>query len=104
MEPATQALAAITLSRAGLNKLSPRATLILLAATLAPDLDLLSIVGGAGTYLRCHRALLHSYIGGFILALALAAILTPAITRIKVPLKHEFEIRFTFFRVLALCL
>lgn len=104
MEPATQALAAIALSRTGLSKLTPRAMPILLAAVIAPDLDYFSILGGAGMYLRYHRTLLHSFVGAFMLALALAGFITPYIRRIKVPLTGEFEYRVTFFRVFALCL
>jgi membrane-bound metal-dependent hydrolase YbcI (DUF457 family) len=81
MEPATQALAAIALSRAGLNKLTPHATPIAIAAALAPDLDLLSAAGGASTYLHLHRALFHSLPGGIALAVVLAAIATVILRR-----------------------
>lgn len=105
MEPATQALAAIALSRTGLNKLVPRAMPILLVSAIAPDLDYLSALGGAGMFLRCHRTLTHSLVGGFILALILASFITPYIRRIPVPpLPGEFDFRITFFRVLGLCL
>jgi membrane-bound metal-dependent hydrolase YbcI (DUF457 family) len=81
MEPVTHALAAIALSRAGLNRLAPRATPILIAAALAPDLDLASVAGGAGSYLRWHRTLFHSLIGGLTLALVLAVVATLILRR-----------------------
>ena len=81
MEPATQALAAIALSRAGLNRLTPHATPIAIAAALAPDLDFLSAAAGAGTYLHLHRTLFHSLTGGIALALLVAAIATVILGR-----------------------
>ena len=81
MEPATQALAAIALSRAGLNRLTPHATPIAIAAALAPDLDVLSAAAGASTFLRLHRTLFHSLAGGIALALILAAIATVILRR-----------------------
>ncbi|MGB9405202.1 MAG: metal-dependent hydrolase [Candidatus Acidiferrales bacterium] len=74
MEPITQALAAAALSRTGLKKIATRATLLLVVAALAPDLDLLSSLGGADAYLRFHRTLLHSLPGAILLAAALAAL------------------------------
>ena len=81
MEPATQALAAIALSRAGLNRLTPHATPIAIAAALAPDLDLISVAGGASTFLHLHRTLFHSLTGGIALALVLAAVATYILRR-----------------------
>jgi inner membrane protein len=104
MEPVTHALAAIALSRAGLNRLAPRATPILIAAALAPDLDLVSVLGGAGSYLRLHRTLFHSLVGSLTLALALAVIATLILRRFR--LTGEFagaSFRPLFLRVLALC-
>jgi inner membrane protein len=104
MEPVTHALASIALSRAGLNRLAPRATPILIAAALAPDLDLGSVAGGAGSYLRWHRTLFHSLIGGLTLALVLAVVATLILRRFRPT--GEFasaSFRPLFFRVLALC-
>jgi len=105
MEPVTQALASIALSRTGLNRIAPRATPILVAAALAPDLDLLTAIGGAGSYLRFHRTLFHSLAGAFVVALVLAAIATMVIRRFN--LSGEFasaSIRSLFFHIAALCL
>jgi len=72
MDPLTQVLASVALSRAGLNRITRLATPILIATALAPDLDLLSSFGGADAYLRFHRTLFHSVAGGGILAIAIA--------------------------------
>ncbi len=105
MEPVTQALASIALSRTGLNRLAPRATSILVAAAIAPDIDLLSALGGASTYLKFHRTLFHSIAGGAVLALALALIATQILRRLKST--GEFASTSTlslFARALALCI
>lgn len=105
MEPATQALAAIALSRAGLNRLTPRAAPILLAAALAPDLDLLAVAGGASSYLRLHRTLFHSLAGGVALAVALAILATVILRRLKPTIEFEnCSFHRLFFRVVILCL
>jgi len=72
MEPVTQALASLALSRAGLRRITRHATPMAVAAALAPDLDWFSSLGGAGAYLRFHRTLLHSIPGALALAAALA--------------------------------
>jgi membrane-bound metal-dependent hydrolase YbcI (DUF457 family) len=74
MDPVTQTLASVTLSRAAFPRTIRLATPILIATALAPDLDLLTSFGGAGTYLRFHRTLLHSLPGALVLAIAIAAI------------------------------
>ncbi|HXW17673.1 MAG TPA: metal-dependent hydrolase [Candidatus Acidoferrales bacterium] len=72
MEPVTQVLASAALSRAGLSRTSRLAPLVLLATALAPDVDLLSSLGGPDAYLRYHRTLFHSIAGGAVLAAAIA--------------------------------
>ncbi len=73
MDPVTQALASVTLSRAAFARTTRLATPILLATALAPDVDLLSSLGGADAYLRYHRTLLHSLPGALFLAVVIAA-------------------------------
>ncbi|HUJ83344.1 MAG TPA: metal-dependent hydrolase [Candidatus Acidoferrales bacterium] len=102
MEPATQALAAIALSRTGLNRLTPHATPILIAAALAPDLDLLSVAGGASTYLHLHRTLFHSLPGGIALALVLAAAATTILNPRKPSLSSFLCVSAVSFSGLAL--
>lgn len=105
MEPVTQALASIALSRTGLNRIAPRATPILIAAALAPDLDLFSAVAGASTYLRFHRTLFHSIAGGAVLAVVLAVIATQLLRRLKPTVEFASTSTLSLFaRALALCI
>jgi membrane-bound metal-dependent hydrolase YbcI (DUF457 family) len=105
MEPLTQALASVALSRAGLNRIAPHATPILIATALAPDLDLLSVAGGAATYLRFHRTLLHSAVGGTATAAAIAVIATILIRgRNRDGSAAQKSALAPFFRILAVCL
>ncbi len=73
MDPVTQTLASVALSRAAFARMTRLATPILIATALAPDLDLLSSFAGADAYLRFHRTLLHSLPGALVLASAIAA-------------------------------
>ncbi len=52
----------LALARAGLNRLTPRATAILLVAANVPDLDVVSAAGGSLAYLRYHRHLTHAIV------------------------------------------
>jgi inner membrane protein len=56
----THTLTGLMLSRAGLNRVSPEATWVLLLAANAPDIDVSSALGGSLTYLHFHRHLTHS--------------------------------------------
>jgi inner membrane protein len=70
----THTLIAVTLSRAGLNRLSPHATALLVVAANAPDLDILGAIAGPAAYLHYHRGPTHSVLGVTILALLIAAL------------------------------
>ncbi len=72
MEPVTHALTSLALSRAGLNRTARRATWILLAGGLLPDLDLLSLLLGPRYLLRWNGALTHSLLGCGILVFLIA--------------------------------
>jgi inner membrane protein len=61
------------MSRAGLNRLSPHATLLLVVAANAPDLDVLAAVTGSDAYLRYHRGPSHSLVAVPVLALMVTA-------------------------------
>jgi inner membrane protein len=65
----THTLTGVMLSRAGLNRLAPRATLMLALAANAPDLDVISWLGGSLTYLRYHRWWTHAWVLAPLLAL-----------------------------------
>jgi inner membrane protein len=62
------------LSRAGLNRLTPHATPILLLAANAPDVDIVMLAGGSASYLHYHRHLTHSLIAIPVMALLCVAI------------------------------
>jgi inner membrane protein len=73
MEPITHALTAVALSHTGLNKATRLATPMLLAASLAPELDALSVFAGAPAYFAANRTVTHSVAGALVLAAAVAA-------------------------------
>jgi inner membrane protein len=60
MDNLTHSLAGVALSRAGLNKLTPHATWVLVLAVNAPDIDAVSALGGPLNYLNWHRDFTHS--------------------------------------------
>ncbi len=62
MDNLTHSLVGLFLARAGLKKVTPQGTAILVLAANIPDIDAVSLLGGAGTYLRWHRHLTHSLI------------------------------------------
>ncbi len=69
MDNLTHSLTGILLSRAGLERLTPRAAWILLLAANAPDIDVLSAFGGSLNYLHYHRYLTHTLVALPVLAL-----------------------------------
>jgi inner membrane protein len=60
MDNLTHTAVGLFLSRAGLNRLTPRANWIVLLAANAPDFDLISWAGGSLSYLHWHRNITHS--------------------------------------------
>lgn len=62
MDNLTHSFTGILLSRAGLERLTPRASWILLLAANAPDVDIVSAFGGALTFLHYHRHLTHALV------------------------------------------
>ena len=60
MDPITQSLTGLVLSRAGLNRLAPYGTAIALIAANAPDLDVVTAPWGIVTYLHYHRHITHA--------------------------------------------
>ena len=61
MDNLTHALTGLMLSRAGLNRLTPRASLMLVLAANAPDLDVVSWLGGTARYIEWHRGFTHAW-------------------------------------------
>ncbi len=59
MDNLTHTLTGLMLSRAGLHRLTPRASLILMLAANAPDIDVVSLLGGMEVHLDWHRGFTH---------------------------------------------
>ena len=74
MEPVTHALTSIALGRAGLNKITRAATPMLLVSGLIADVDWITRLGGAETFLRGHRTVTHSLAGTAAIIAAVAAV------------------------------
>jgi hypothetical protein len=72
VEPVTHALVSLALARAGQRRLPRFGTAMMVSAGLAADLDYASYFGGAGAFLRLHRAVLHSLPGVAVIACATA--------------------------------
>src|SRR5689334_25352726 len=69
MDNLTHTAVGLFLSRAGLRNWTPRAAAILILASNAPDIDVLSAAGGSLTYLHYHRHLTHSLVTAPFLAI-----------------------------------
>jgi inner membrane protein len=69
MDNLTHTLTAIAISQTGLNRKTRFATVTLILAGNAPDIDILSVLKGSIAYLKYHRGITHSFVG--IIALAL---------------------------------
>jgi inner membrane protein len=74
LENITHTLTGYFLSRAGLNRVSPQATLLLMFSANAPDIDILALAGGGLNYFDYHRHLTHSLIFAPVLSALLVAI------------------------------
>lgn len=73
MDNPTHLLTGYFMSRAGLNRLTPHATAILLLSTNAPDIDILALAGGGVNYLHWHRYWTHAFVVSPVLAIATVA-------------------------------
>ena len=60
MDNLTHTLVGLMLSRAGLTRFHLRASAILIVAANIPDVDAVSLVGGAGNYFHYHRGITHA--------------------------------------------
>lgn len=74
MDNLTHSLTGLMLSRAGLNRLHPRASALLLLSANAPDVDVASLWGGPGAYLEYHRGITHAIVFIPMLAAAVTAL------------------------------
>lgn len=69
MDNLTHSLTGLMLSRAGLNRLYPRATLVLILSANIPDIDFLAIARGPLYYFEQHRGITHSIAASPVMAL-----------------------------------
>jgi inner membrane protein len=75
VEPVTHFLFGACLGRAGLNRKTGLATLTLVLAAEAPDLDVLWYFGGSVTGFQHHRGITHTFLGApLVAALTLAGV------------------------------
>jgi inner membrane protein len=65
----THTLVGLMMSRSGIDRKVERAAPLMMLAANAPDIDTVSLFGGAATYLEWHRAYVHSLAVAPILAL-----------------------------------
>lgn len=77
------------MSRAGLGRIAPRATPVLLLAANAPDVDVVTWPGGQLLYLGCHRNLTHALLLVPVMAL-LPVLLVRLIGRKPLPLARAY--------------
>jgi len=91
MDNLTHTLTGFFLSRAGLNRLSPDGTWILVVAANAPDLDVVSWAGGSAFFLHWHRNFTHSLAFAPLLAIA-SVLFVRAFTRVRVKWGAAFAI------------
>jgi inner membrane protein len=84
MDNLSHSLTGLALARAGLNRLTPRAALLLLLSANLPDIDIVSLGKSQFAYLEAHRGLTHSLVALPVLAAA-CVMLVAAIHRQRLP-------------------
>jgi inner membrane protein len=70
----THLLTGYVMSRAGLNRVTPYATAILLISSNIPDIDILALIGGSVNYLHWHRYWTHAFVVSPLMAVATVAL------------------------------
>ncbi len=74
MDNLTHSLVGLAAARAGLERSSPYATFVCVAAANLPDADIVALAGGQYYYLEHHRGITHSIVGTLALSLLLPVI------------------------------
>lgn len=69
MDNLTHTLTGVLLARAGLSRWTPHATWIAVIAANAPDVDVVSVLGGTDTYFTYHRWATHAIVFAPVMAL-----------------------------------
>jgi inner membrane protein len=104
MDNLTHSLVGLAAAKAGLERLSPGATIACVLAANAPDLDILAVLGGRWFYLQHHRGITHSIIGTLALALLIPCLFYAVdwlVARIR---KRPPRVRFSGLLVASLIL
>jgi inner membrane protein len=70
----THSLVGLAAARAGLERSSPYATFVCVAAANLPDADIVALFGGQYYYLEHHRGITHSIVGTLALSILLPAL------------------------------
>ncbi|HJU56693.1 MAG TPA: metal-dependent hydrolase [Pyrinomonadaceae bacterium] len=102
MDNLTHSLVGLAAAKAGLERLSPGATVLSVLAANAPDLDILATLGGKWYYLHHHRGITHSIVGTLSLALFIPALFYAVdllVSRIR---KRRPRVRFLGLLVVSL--
>lgn len=74
MDNLTHSLIGLAAAKAGLERTSPYTVPLCVLAANAPDIDIVTVWGGASTYLHHHRGITHSIVGTLALAFILPLI------------------------------
>jgi inner membrane protein len=69
MDNLTHTLVGLAAAKAGLERLSPGATVVCMLAANAPDADIVATYGGSWFYLKHHRGITHSIVGTLAISL-----------------------------------
>ncbi len=102
MDNLTHSLVGLAAAKAGLERLSPGATVACVLAANAPDLDILAVLGGKWFYLHHHRGITHSFVGTLALALLIPCLFYAVdllVARIR---KRPPRVRFTGLLIASL--
>jgi inner membrane protein len=84
MDNVTHSLTGLAMARAGLDRLCPRATALLILSANIPDIDSVGLLNSPLQYLKFHRGYTHSILGCPIMAL-LTVLIVAAVFRQKLP-------------------
>ena len=101
MDNLTHTLAAVAMSHAGLNRKTRFATLVLIAGSNLPDIDVVSRIDSSATYLKYHRGITHSILGVTVLGIGLALV-TYYLGRKAAPKKNAPPVDATWLLVSSL--
>ena len=89
MDNVTHSLTGLALARAGLNRVSPGAVLMLILSANAPDSDIVALIGGQLRYFEAHRGYTHSLLA-LPFAAAACVLISSLVLRTKLPWWRAF--------------